>query len=164
MYRENRFKDMYKGLHFGTLDINLEGVSREGDKILSPSVRMNIFDHDGKTVMTKEVSIALRRNTSCSTPMESHSSTSPSSHLSSSLLHQQEDINNSFSCTPIWGEERPYQKTLFVFCMAVYLFFILSILLTVVWFIFASVFYIFFEREYKRRERIEEAYLKKKNN
>lgn len=67
------------------------------------------------------------------------------------------------TCEPFWGPEKPYRYILFLFCMAVYLFILLSIPLSIIlWLLGSSIFYIFFEREYKRRELIENRYQQEK--
>lgn len=72
------------------------------------------------------------------------------------------EVEESY-CEPYWGKEVTYRKVLFLFCMAVYLFILISIPLTLIlWLIGTSIFYIFFEREYKRRDQIEKRYQEEK--
>ena len=67
-------------------------------------------------------------------------------------------------CTPFWGHIPTYKYILFRFCLAVpILVFIILPLLYICWLVFASVYYIYWVTELKRRERIEAHWRKMKN-
>jgi hypothetical protein len=145
-YRENRFKDQYKGVHFGTLDFILEDpLNNTASSSSSASHRlvMTIWDHFGDPVIVKTIPLH-------STKLQPQSPPSSLDHLSS-------------SCTPYWGQELPHRKVLFLFCMAVYLFVLVSIPLSIViWLVSTSIFYIWYEKETQRREAIERRYQEEK--
>ena len=69
------------------------------------------------------------------------------------------------NCIPRWGTETAIQRGMFLLSVAIYLFAIIAIpLMLVLWLVFASVYYIYIEKELRRRERIEAQHsiLKKK--
>jgi hypothetical protein len=70
------------------------------------------------------------------------------------------------NCIPRWGLESPSQRYLFLLTVAILLFALIAIpLMIVFWLVFASVYYITIEQEFRRRENIEAIHsqLKKKD-
>jgi hypothetical protein len=138
-YRENRFKDQYKGVHFGTLDFLFDENSTSASLPLpSPRLVMTIWDHLGDPVIVKTIPI--------------HTSKLPRQSSSP-------ELSSSSTCTPYWGVELTHRKVLFLFCMAVALFLLLAIpLAIIIWLVSTSIFYIWYEKETQRREAIERRY------
>jgi len=132
-YRENRFKDQYKGVHFGMINVQLETAT--------PHIAVDIYNHEGLSVIHKAVPLL--------------------DELPISTDESYKHLGNHTKCTPVNGEEESYKKVLFLFCNALYLFVVIFVpCLFALWLVFASGFYILFEREMKRRERIEANYQK----
>ena len=96
---------------------------------------MTIWDHFGDPVIVKTIPLHTGKLKDLSSP-------SVTSH-----------------CVPYWGEEKPHRKVLFLFCMAVFLFVLVSVPLSILlWLVGTSVFYLCYEKEYKRRELVEKRY------
>jgi hypothetical protein len=153
-YRENKYKDFYQGVHFSTLDIVLPEASSSDVS----GVRFSVINHLGETVYSSFYPFLL----------QPHSATDDDNSCNSSIQKDQQDFfynaDNSlgYSCTPRWGQEKPYEYFLHVFCMACFMYLVLALpALTVLWFIFASFYYIWFIAEDKRRAKIEAMHEKK---
>lgn len=72
---------------------------------------------------------------------------------------------SAHNCIPRWGIESDTQRYIFLFSVAILLFALIAIpLMLILWLVFASVYYISIEQEFRRRENIEALHsqLKKK--
>lgn len=163
--RENRFSDIYPNLHFGTLDFyslsqtqgisglkisemdkNYDGMNRLWENSLA-ELEWQTINYEGKSVMRKRISIY---------------DTLPSSKYinfnGSSLLLDDWDIAN-VRCINIQGEVPLWRTVLERMTLSAFIMicFIIPIC-WILWFVCASIFYLSWGREMKRRQAIEDRY------
>lgn len=142
--------------NFGTLDINIDSItdasqgtdggfrscSDESLKTIG-SLKFTTFNHHGVEVFNKTIPIYNfdRNCTRQSVP----------SSISSGL--ETEDVHK---CIPLWGPIPSYRDPLFRAGLVIPVFFIVILPgLYFTWLVIASIWYVFYAAEAKRREKIE---------
>lgn len=163
-YRQHKFKDFYQGVHFSTLDIVLPDAGALSSEV--SGVRFNVINHLGATVYSSFYPFVLQpysaQTASVNAGMEASCDNATLQGVSSDNFVYNENGSFGFECTPHWGHENRYEYYLHVFCMACFMYVVLALpVLTILWLIFASVYYIWFITENKRRARIEAMHEKK---
>jgi hypothetical protein len=159
-YRENKYKDFYQGVHFSTLDIVLPEASSSSSEV--SGVRFKVINHMGATVYSNFYPFVLQPFSVLTAGEVDASCQTNSSQIDSFVYSKSTDGSLGYECTPHWGQERTHEYVLHVFCMACFMYVVLALpVLTVLWLIFASFYYIWFITEDKRRARIEAMHVKK---
>jgi hypothetical protein len=159
-YRENKYKDFYQGVHFATLDIVLPDDASTTEE---SGIRFNVINHLSETVYSSFYPFIFQPfEVSACTSSTDNSSSSCLANFDQDLFTYNSERSEGYQCTPRWGHEKPFEYFLHVFCMACFMFVVLALpSLTVLWFIFASCYYVWFIAEDRRRARIEAMHDKK---
>jgi alkaline phosphatase D len=163
LYREDKNGHVYQGLHFALLDIE-ESISSPSSSSSSSGVVttstsggehkyklvFHIVDHEGKSIMWKELPLrSSRKKASVSVGVE----------VGKEEDEEEEKEPVSFQCEAIRGKLTPMRWLVFKANIAFFGVLLVVIpLLAILWFLFASVYYIFMGRELKRRDEVERNY------
>jgi hypothetical protein len=178
IYRENKEFDVYHGIHFGMIDIlEKQPHSREQDNEENKgntglTLLFQIISHEGRSVMMKEIPLKPRHPffTSSDSPstnsnhkeavlQELESLLSPSSSFSSSFSGSASNASSFFTCQPIQGRLTSVKYQVFKANIVIFsMIFLIIPFFTVLWFVFAALYYIFIEKELQRRDEIERNY------
>lgn len=133
-FREKRNADTYGGLHFALLDIVLvaDGTFQ---------LVMNIVNHAGEVVIHRTI------------PLPNKRVVKPTISF---------DELATGECEPYWGVVPYYKYLIFRSSMVIYgMIFVLLPLCVVLWLVFASIYYICFGKEIKRRDMLLRRYERK---
>jgi len=183
-HREFQYGDYYAGLNFGVIDIVSNSVVDKTDRFneecanLNPSdgshsnrtecrmesqsdevswyARVSVLNHKSETVLHRQIPLKRRKRT-----VESKKQYDALiNDFESNYGRQGSHISNPGSvCEPFWGELSPFRMLLtrFVICLILFVF-VVAPLFVILWLVFASCLYIFYEREVRRRKRVEDFY------
>lgn len=159
-----RYADAFHGIHFALLDIatassgtvDSHSISRsdDGDHSTELELVLKVIDHAGKLVLNRKFDL--------------HRNNFESSRASESLRRQlMEEYNShlnarsnwlshvSVEIIPYWGHLSMWRRILTNACAA---FAILTIvimpLLALLWFILAGLYYLLYEKEFRRRDNL----------
>ena len=142
-YRQHKFKDFYQGIHFSTLDI----VLPDSSSTETSGVRFRVVNHLGEMVYTSFYPFLSPNN---EFKVYERNCTSSDGNFVCN-----ENGIMGYECTPYWGHEQPVDYFLHVFCLTCVLYIFLGLpALAVLWLIFASIYYIWFITEDKRRAKL----------
>lgn len=137
-FREQRFGHHYGNLHFGLLDIIVDPSDSATSNSLG-HLRFSVINQKSEEVLSFEV--PLIRRISCF------------ANASCGIFPYKPGDN---VCAPYWGPIPVYKGLLLhFFLMTPVVIFVFFPIMYIVWLLVASVYYIFWVSELKRRERIE---------
>lgn len=177
-YRERKYVDHYQGLNFGLLEFQTVSVGNKGTKSdssdhldtataqagFSRQLVMKILNHEGNTVITKTLPLTSHRSNRAE-KMATTQAAPITAAAAADTRAKQEPAYSTGVCEPYWGPVPVWRHWLTRFAMASIPFTLLIVPgLVVVWFLFLFCFYISYDAETQRRERIEENYQKMKMN
>jgi hypothetical protein len=145
-YREQRFGHQYGHMHFGLLDIYLDSETGSG---IEDFVKFSIINYLGEEVMS--INIPVLPRSTCGAHIRDGSCSNTDADTELPLLAEGEDV-----CIPFRGPTPLYKDVIFRFILVSPLIFCGALpLLYLCWLLFASLYYIFWVSEVKRREKIE---------
>ena len=139
-FRPHRYADHLDSLNFGLLDIVKTSTPSAETKY---KLKMNLMNHFSQPVIVKELDLqAVGSLNDGGVKQEAH----------------------ELKCIPFHGEVPRWRMLLFRGKVAAVLFVLIVVpYLVVLWFVFASIFYIFYESEIFRRRNIDFQYKKNVN-
>jgi hypothetical protein len=168
-YRKQRYGDYYQGLNFGILDIE----SRVDG---SHTVLMKIMNHVGELVASRPLSLlqktpdetlvqqaraeilrlASSNYSSLEQEFKSNLEDEAAKSLAEQLTHVLGGYHNAWSsCHPTSGRVPLWRKMLFNAVAAMFILLAIVLpLVSMIWLICASIWYVFYESEQRRRERL----------
>ncbi len=134
-YRARKHVDVYQGLHFGLLDLELLPGQRVNSKGGRFNLHFHTINHEGNEVMEQLL------------------------ELQETKYHKLTDLFQFQRCIPYWDEVPLYKILLFRASMVTFgMIFVLFPAGIICWLLFAAIYYICIGGELLRRDRIEKRY------